>query len=124
MKEVRRIAALSGVLVLILSSPALAAEIQGTLLTIHRVAGQVVFEQGSTLALNADTQIWVKGRQGGLVDLQPGQEITATFRREDGQNVATRIDVAPGGVSRLARTGSARRKPNSISPDGQRSPHD
>ncbi len=104
--EVKKIAALSGALASMVAGLVLATEVQGTLQSVHPVAGQLVFNHGSTLAVNADTQIWVNRRQGKLADLQPGEEIKARFRREDGQNVATRIVVTPGAVSRLERTGS------------------
>ncbi len=99
-----RIAALSRAFPFSVIALVLAAEVQGTLQTVDPVGGQIVFGNGSALALNADTQIWVNGRQGTLTDLQPGEKISAEVQSEDGQNVATRIDVSPGNPSRLVST--------------------
>ncbi len=102
---------------------ALAAETQGTLQAVHPVAGQVVFDNGSTLAVNEDTEIWVGGRQGSLADLQPGERIKATYDSEEDQNVATRINVEPDEGSRLASTASPGISDKHISPGARRSPH-
>ncbi len=83
-----------------LTGLAVAAETQGTLQVVSPVAGQIVFDNGSMLAVNEDTEIWVEDRQGSLADLQPGERIKATYDSEGDQNVASRIDVEPDGTSR------------------------
>ncbi len=99
---------LTVVLAFTLTGLAVAAETQGTLEAVSPVAGQIVFDNGSMLAVNEDTEIWVEGRQGSLADLQPGERVKATYDSEEDQNVASRIEVKPDGTSRLTTDPSER----------------
>ncbi len=107
-RQTELIAMLTVVLAFTLTGLAVAAETQGTLEAVSPVAGQIVFDNGSMLAVNEDTEIWVEGRQGSLADLQPGERVKATYDSEEDQNVASRIEVKPDGTSRLTTDPSGR----------------
>ncbi len=73
--------------------PALATEVQGSIRTVYPVDGRIVLENGSTIAVNEDTQITIAGKQGTLAELLPGERIKAHYRSENNENVATLITV-------------------------------
>ena len=89
-----------GVAVLVLASAfalswfAIAAESLGKIEAINPITKKVLLDNGSALAVDQDTKIMVEGKEGSLKDLKAGDEVRASFREEDGKNVATILDVS------------------------------
>ncbi len=136
MKQAGTVAGLAAVLTFALGSLAFAAEAQGTIQALNPASGQILLDDGSTLTVDRNTKITIEGKEGKLEDLQQGEQVQASYQEENGQKVATSIDISEAGnqsgQSSMGKTGpsgmrgtrnygsgSSAPMPNQTLPDGQ-----
>ncbi len=109
MKQAGTIAGLVAVLTFSLGGLALAAEAQGTIQALNPASGQILLDDGSTLTVDRNTKITIEGKEGKLENLQQGEQVQASYQEENGQKVATSIDISEagnqGGQSSMGKTG-------------------
>ncbi len=109
MKPVWGVVGLAAVLTFSLGGLAMAAEAQGTIQALNPASGQILLDDGSTLTVDRNTKITIEGKEGKLEDLQQGEQVQATYQEENGQKVATSIDISEagnqGGQSSMGKTG-------------------
>lgn len=63
-----------------------------------------VFGNEDTLKLNAATQVLKKGKNVRFSDLKPDAHIAAWYITVNGQNIATKIELKPGGKTKGSGT--------------------
>ena len=75
---------------------AFANDVEGTIQTIQPADPShtmVVLDTGPTLVVDNHTTVTKDGQQARLEDLQPGERVKASYDEQDGQNIASSLEV-------------------------------
>jgi hypothetical protein len=83
-------------IVLLAGGVAFANDVEGTIQAIQSADPShtvVVLDSGATLVVDDSTTVTKDGQQARLEDLQPGAKVKASYNEQDGQNVASTLDL-------------------------------